>query len=63
MPEVTVNFSDTSFSFGGYEVSIIPDGFDVLVTAVKGITSIVCTFLFINSLRNKYEKLIGGTAA
>ncbi len=63
MPKVTVNFGDTPFSFGGYEVSIIPDGFDVLVTAVKGITSIVCTFLFINSLRNKYEKLIGGTAA
>lgn len=63
IPEVTVNFGDTPFTFGGYVVNIVPDGFDFLVTTLKSIISIVCTFLFVNALRNKYDKLMGGANA
>lgn len=63
MPSVTVKLVDTDFSFGGYEVKVVPDGFDVLTTALKGITSIVCTLLFVNALRRKYDKLVGGGSA
>ena len=42
-PQATLNFSGTSFSFGGYDVKIVPDGFGVLVTAIKSIVAIVCT--------------------
>lgn len=63
MPSVTVNLVGTDFTFGGYEVKVVPDGFDVLTTALKGITSIVCTLLFVNALRRKYDKLVGGSSA
>lgn len=62
MPEVNVMLVDTEFVFGGYEVQIIPDKFEVLVKALKSIISIVCTLLFVNALKSKYDKLIGGNA-
>ena len=63
MPSVTVDLAGTPFTFGGYEVQIVPEGFDFLITVVKGITSIVCTLAFINALRKKYDKIIGGSSA
>ena len=60
LPSVTHNFSGTEFSFGGYQVDIVPDGFDFLVDILKGVIDIVCTIAFLNTLRNKYEQLMGG---
>ncbi len=62
MPKVKVMLVDTEFVFGGYEVQIIPDKFDVLIKTLKSIISIVCTLLFVNALKSKYDKLIGGNA-
>lgn len=59
-PEVTVYFGDTPFVFGGYEVKIVPDGIEILVTTLKLIVSVVCTLLFLNALKMRYERLMGG---
>lgn len=58
-PSATINFSDTPFTFGGYEVKIVPDGFDILVTAIKSVVAIVCTVAFINGLRKRYDEIMG----
>lgn len=61
MPEVTIPLpSNESFSFGGFDVPIVPDGFDALVMAVKSIVGIGCTLMFINGLRKRYESIMGG---
>lgn len=59
-PEVTIPLPDNEeFTFGGQEVQIVPDGFDILVTAVKTIVGMCCTILFVNGLRNRYEEIMG----
>lgn len=58
-PKATINLSGTSFSFGGYQVKIVPDGFSVLVTAIKAIVAIVCTVMVVNGLRKRYDEVMG----
>lgn len=58
-PQATVNFSGTPFTFGGYSVKIVPDGFDLLVTAIKSIVGIVCTVMLVNGLRKRYDEVMG----
>lgn len=58
-PQATINFSGTPFTFGGYDVKIVPDGFGVLVTAIKSIVAIVCTVAFVNGLRKRYDEIMG----
>ena len=58
-PSATVNLAGTPFTFGGYDVSIVPAGFDVLVTAIKAIVAIVCTVAFANGLRKRYDEVMG----
>lgn len=51
-PEVTINLPENNtFTFGGYNVKIVPDGFSFIVTSVKMVVGIVCTIAFINGLR------------
>lgn len=60
MPSCTIPLPNgNSFSFGGYDVQIVPDRFDVLVTALKSIIGIVCTAMFINGLKNRYDEVMG----
>lgn len=59
-PEVTVHFGDTPFVFGGYEVKIVPDGIEFLIITLKLIISVVCTLLFLNALKKRYDRLVGG---
>lgn len=60
MPSVTIPLPNgNSFSFGGYDVKIVPDRFDVLVTALKSIIGIVCTAMFINGLKSRYDEVMG----
>lgn len=60
VPSVTVNLAGTPFAFGGWDVDLVPDGFDFLVTVCKRIVSILCTLWFINALRNRFERVLGG---
>lgn len=56
-PTITVNLVDTPFSFGGWQVDVVPDGFEFLVNTLKIITSIACTFLFVNAMRKRLEDI------
>ena len=58
-PQASINFSGTPFTFGGYDVKIVPDGFGVLVTAIKSIVAIVCTVAFVNGMRKRYDEIMG----
>lgn len=60
IPLVSLNSYGIPFSFGGYSVNIIPQGFDFLVVICKRIISVCCTLLFVNALRKKYESVMGG---
>ena len=60
MPEVTLNLAGADFSFGGYEVDLIPDGFVFLVSILKGLLDIVCTLLFVNAMKKRFTAVIGG---
>lgn len=58
-PEATIDFSGVPFTFGGYTVQIVPQGFETLVEAVKVIVGVVCTIACINGLRKRYEEVVG----
>lgn len=58
-PSATINLSGTPFTFGGYTVKIVPDGFSALVTAIKLIVGIVCSVAFVNGLRKRYDEIMG----
>lgn len=59
VPTVNINLAGTAFSFGGWTIDLVPSKFAFLVGMLKSAVSIVCTFLFINTLRNKFNKLVG----
>lgn len=59
IPATTINFGDTPFTFGGYTVKIVPDGFSVMVAAVKSLTGILCTIAFVNGMRRRYDEVMG----
>lgn len=60
LPETTINLpNNNSFTFGGYKVNIVPDGFAFIVTSIKTIIGIACTILFINGLRKRYDEVMG----
>lgn len=58
LPAVTVGLAGTDFTFGGYDVEVVPEGFDSLVTALKLIIDIVVTLAFINAMKSRYEQLV-----
>ena len=43
MPSATINVAGTAFTFGGYEVDLVPNGFQWLVDTIKMVVNIVCT--------------------
>lgn len=57
-PQVTVSLAGSEFVFGGYDVQLIPEGFEFLQSAVKTAISLVCTILFINMCKNKLEAIL-----
>lgn len=60
LPKSTINVSgNNTFSFGGYDVVIVPDGFEWLATMIKTIVGIVTTILFVNGLRKRYDEVMG----
>lgn len=60
IPEVVIPLpDDNEFTFGGYSVVIVPEGFEFMVNAIKIIVGISCTVLFVNGLRKRYEDVMG----
>lgn len=60
IPLVTIPLPDNnSFSFGGYNVTVIPNGFEFIADILKSLVGIICTLLFVNGLRNKYDEVMG----
>lgn len=59
--EVTIPLpDDNEFTFGGYDVPIVPSGFEWLATSVKTVVGIVCTVAFVNGLRKRYDEIMRG---
>lgn len=54
-PSVTVNLAGTQFTFGGWEISVIPQGFQGLVDTLKLVINIVCTVAFVMACKKRYE--------
>ena len=61
-PEVSIPLGEANFEFGGYEVKVVPDGFNIIFDTLKVIVSILATFLFVNAMKNRLEKLVGGSS-
>ena len=57
-PVVTVPLGSVNFEFGGWEVDVVPSGFEFLINSIKMIVSVSATILFVNGLRNKFERLV-----
>ena len=60
LPELSLPFGDSEFVFGGKDVQIVPDRFSFMIDIIKTIISIIATCFFVNGLRNKFERLVGG---
>lgn len=59
IPQVSIPLGNSSFSFGGQDVPIVPEGFDWLATTIKTLLGGLCTILFINGLRKRYDEIMG----
>lgn len=60
IPKTTINLpNNNSFSFGGVDVPIVPNGFEFITDIIKTVIGIVCTILFVNGLRKKYDEVMG----
>lgn len=61
-PLVTIPLPENqTFTFGGYEVEIVPDGFEFFATICKSVVGIVCSFAFINGMRRRYDDIMEET--
>lgn len=62
-PALTINFGGVPWTFGGWDVAVVPPGFELLVESLKLLIDIVATIAFIQAMRNRMEKLlVGGNA-
>ncbi len=59
IPVVNLKLAGANFAFGGWTVDLIPPKFGFLFDILKNVISIVCTLTFVNTLRNKFNKLVG----
>lgn len=57
-PALTVNLAGADFTFGGFEVDLVPDPFEGLVDMLKLVTNITCTLLLVNTLKRKLEGIL-----
>lgn len=59
VPEVSIPLPDgESFSFGGENVKVVPDGFEAITVICKTVTGAFCTLMFINGLRKRYDEVM-----
>lgn len=59
MPSVSLQSVGIPFSFGGYDVEIVPAKMSVIVEVLKKIISILATCLFVNGLLKRYDEVMG----
>lgn len=60
IPATTLDLPDnTSFSFGGMSVKIVPDNFEFLADTCKVVSGVILTIMFINGLRKRYDEIMG----
>ena len=59
-PEYEFDLKICKWKFGGWQVDLVPDGFELVIEVLKVIVNIVCTLLFVNGLRNRFESVLGG---
>lgn len=59
VPSVTVDLAGVPYTVGGWEVKLIPDGFESVVEVLKLIINVVCTGLFVNAVRKRFAEVIG----
>ena len=58
IPSVTVDLAGEDFTFGGYQMQIVPTKFEFLADAVKTLTSIICSFGFVIAMKNRFTRLL-----
>ncbi len=58
-PEITLDLG-VPFTLGGWEVQVVPDGFDALFEALKWVIDAICTLAFINTMRARFDDLMVG---
>lgn len=54
-PSVTIPLAGADFVFGGWQVDVVPDGFEFLIEVLKKIIDIVCTFLFVQGMKRRLD--------
>lgn len=59
-PEVSIPLAGTDFVFGGWDIDVVPDGFGFLIEALKKFIDVACTLLFVNGMKNRYDKILEG---
>lgn len=57
-PSTTIHLGEVDFTFGGYEVDIVPSGFEEIQFFVQTAVTAVCAFPFINALRKRLEEVL-----
>lgn len=60
LPLLEVELAGAMFEFGGWQVDIIPDGFEIVVESVKWAFSAACSLALLDMLRRKFDYLLGG---
>lgn len=51
---------DVPFEFGGWDVSVVPDGMGGIIETLKYVIDIVCTLAFLNGMKRRLEGFFGG---
>jgi hypothetical protein len=59
-PLITIPFGDVNWEFGGWMVDVVPDGFQVLVDALKVGIDILCTLAFVNAMKHRLDRVLEG---
>lgn len=60
-PMVTIDVGNGVYwEFGGYDVTLIPSGFEYLFQVLRMIVNAICTMAVFNVLKDKYERLVDG---
>lgn len=60
LPEVSIPLPNgNSFTFGGYSVQIVPQGFGFITSVLKSIIAILVTLMFMNGLYHRYDEVMG----
>lgn len=55
---LSVNLAGADFTFGGWNVDVVPEGFEGIIDTLKLLVNITCTFMFVNAMRKKLEALL-----